>query len=333
MNTLRHRILVKISNRIKHENYNSTIYEISNMVQSFKDTKRHYDIKGNDSVKVGTVTFNFQNQLKSIDIFVANSPNLFFEAGFDNNIVSGNPKLVVNLSKFKSDYVADKLIPYISHEFTHYLESLYSPAQQQVFTSEEYADGNFKGFYGECLKAIQADPAFKINFGNFSSLKNKDIESVSRYNALKFIKSKSFSSLCSKYNITPNNEIIGKIIKMTRSSYIEDLNFYLQTGGDPFGLSKDEGVNKTKEQSRKIYYNSNTEISGHLSQIISELRESLDLDFILADLIRGKKNLTKELPNILNLSKTFKEINKELTDKNLLFIYKEVARFIMKNSA
>lgn len=334
MNKVRQRLLLKIAGRIKVEDYYKTISEITNMVQSFKDSKRHYDIQGENSVKAGTVNFDFQGRPMAVDIYIACSPNLFFEAGFDNNIVAGNAKLVVNLESFKYyDYIADKLTPYITHEFTHYLEALYSPTQQQTFTPTEYSENKFQGFYGECLKAIQANPTLKVDFGNMDSLKGLDIQALAKHNALKFIKSKEFVALATQYSVTVDKEVIGKIIKMVQSGYIEDLNFYIQTGGDPFGMDPDKKLTKeVKEQSRKIYYNSDTEVAGHLNQILAELKSDIKLNYILIDLIKGKKTISKELPAILELSKTFRDIKKELTEKNLLVIYKEVAKYLLENS-
>lgn len=332
MKKTRQKILLRIANRIKAEKYYKQIAEITNLVQEYFDSKRYQDLKGEQTQILGTVSFEFDSKPVSIDVYAACSPNLFFEAAFDNSIAAGlNPKLIINLQSFRlKDYIADLITPVITHEFTHYLESLYSPTQQQTFKSTEYSDGKFQGFYNEFITELNKNPNYAVNFSDLDSLKGKGIDQIARQHVLSFIKTKKFADLATQYGIVLDKEVLGKLLKMVQSSYIEDMNFYMTTGGDLFDINRNDPKTKQiKDNAQKVYLNSNTEIAGYLNQIISEVEFNEQLDVILIDLIRGKKNISMELPHILELSKTFNDIKNKLNDINIKLIYKEIAKFLL----
>lgn len=333
MNRGRQNFFRRIAGRIKVEKYHKQIKEITDLVQNYFSTKKHLDLKQDETKLLGKISFNFEGQPVSIDVYVACSPNFFFEAGFDNSIrASANPKLIVNLESHKYDnYIGDSITPVVTHEFTHYLESLYSPTQQQTFTASEY-DDKYLGFYKEFLDNLNNHPKYRLDFGNLTSLKGKSIDQVAKMHVLDFVKTKEFAQLAAKYNVVLDRDTLGKLLKMVQSSYIEDMNFYMNTGGDPFGMDKSQETKRVKDEARKIYYNSNTEIAGHLNQIISELENNFALDTILIDLIRGKKLISKELPALLERSKTFQSIENELSEHNLNIIYKEVGKYLLNRT-
>lgn len=318
---------LKMAGRVKIEKYHKEISEIIDIIQKYFSTKDYFNI-GSRQKLIGTVYINFNNVLKELDIYATCSSEAFFVAAFDRN-PGGNPKLIINLDRFKfKDYIADLIVPEIAHEFTHFLQFLYDPIYSNKFDESEYKNGKFIGFYKEFSNLLSSSNKYNIDYSN-KEIK-QDPDKMANYQVLHITKTKDFKELLKKYGLILNKEILGKLIYVAREIYLEDLNFYMTTGGDLFGSESDKDKTKqTIDNSRNIYYNSKDEVSAYLNQIIKEILNNMLTDKTLANILRGHTTLNKEFIKILNNSPGFKDIKDELSNKNIKLIYKEVAKNLL----
>lgn len=327
---------LKLSGRIAVEQYNKQIYEILKKVITFRDSNAFYQLESGTEKYLESVIFPFGGKEYPLKIKVVCDKFIPIEAGVDLTVK--HPWLVVNLYSFKyiehkySNKLSDALLPIITHEVTHFIDYLYDPLSAKIVEHEEMiADG----FYKEFMTLFHTYEGV-VRYDDLNTFRGKNIEQVAKQTLFKFLKTKpykyEFGTLLTKYDLKLTPDLFGQLLKLVQTLFLEDLVHYRDTGGDMFGISKnnDPEIIKTKDVATKLYYRSDAEMKAYTNHIITEINDKLILDPFLMQFIKGKTSITNNLDKLLARSPTYERIAEHLLPEQLNHLYKEIAIYLTK---
>jgi hypothetical protein len=324
----------KVAGTLPAQKFTKQIYNIIGMIRDFMMSKKFYDLRAGARLKLGSVPIEAAGKQITLDIMVVLDEYLSFNAGMDWS--QKNPILVVNLHTLRYYdplFIDNKLKPLIYHELTHFLDNAYNPAYSHAFEEGEL-DSEFIKAYKRLL--IKNSP--QIDYGDLSSFKGHSIETRARHNALRLFKTRAFKELVAKHNVTLDEAMIGKLIRISYDLNLEDMNFFRDTGGFPFiqpqSAEDKKKYKRIKDTASHLYFNSDAEVKAYTNQIISEVYDFLnrDADQLIIKFMRGHERISDHLEYLLGKSKTFVENKDEWNDQSLMKIYKELANFLTKQS-
>jgi hypothetical protein len=318
---------MRIAGRIPVENYSNQIYNIIEKVRDFMGANHH--LKPDEQRIIGEIPFEFNGDIKKLLIKVTSDKYVPVVAGVDGSAKS--PYILINLFHFQymnQAGITQSLKPILVHELTHFIDSLYDPLASKNLNELESDSPFFKDF----IKIFTQSPS-KLNYSNIDNIKSMDWELIAKRETLKFLKTRIFKDLLIKHNITLDHLLVGKLLKLTHGIYLDDLVFYRDTGGDPFGMMPASKSKKLRENATQMYFTSGTELRAYTNQIIDEVDTIVrhkNSGEMLIEIIKGNESISKYINEFLSESPTFKLIGNNLNNNQIQKIQKEVANFLFK---
>ncbi len=316
--------MLKLAGRIKVEEYSAQMWEIIEKVKKELANPLLDKLGAGEDLKIGKVWIPY-GKGEWLELRLMNDKGWNGKGGLSAGAL---PFMVFNKAYLSRD-TDSELKTVVKHELSHFLDNRYTPTRGRLV-----GDMLDRGDFLKDFRVAFGEMPTNVDWGNIESFRGQSIEKIARNKVLRFLKSAAFKELAGKYSLIVNEELVGKMMREVRGMMLEEMAFYRDTGGQIFDIPQNEKETaQLQDVGIKTYFRSDEEMKAYMNSVVEEIDQFLrekDKERLLLGFITGDKSISKELPELLERSPSFRLLEEHILPVHLRKFYHEVGRYLLE---